>query len=264
MTYNTQKILAKFTSHIDINKKYMRNDLGKILTIVYHEVLKSELFSKKKNETLNYSDFGSEFNIESLSEPVKKTLSKFESDDAKEHWRIYGDWVSMNKDSFKDREHRFEKGKCHEKHLSKQRDEFEVYENTQKGKDTKDTETGVNIEQKNITKTKNKITFTLWNLQTSKNETLNEVLDRKIKDKEYADIYLFSDEDITVIIPSELFIHNEEYYKVNRDSINISIPFSKCKPIWIRDFTKEIDKTQKIINIKELRDKYLDDIGPKI
>lgn len=90
------------------------------------------------------------------------------------------------------------------------------------------------------------------------------MLDRKIKDKEYADIYLFSDEDITVIIPSELFIHNKEYYKVNRDGINISIPFSKCKPIWIRDFTKEIDKTQEIINIKELRNKYLDDIGPKI
>jgi len=37
MSY-TQKILAEFISRIDTNKKYTRNELGKILTKVYHEI----------------------------------------------------------------------------------------------------------------------------------------------------------------------------------------------------------------------------------
>lgn len=37
MSY-TQKILAEFISRIDTNEKYTRNELGKILTKVYHEI----------------------------------------------------------------------------------------------------------------------------------------------------------------------------------------------------------------------------------
>jgi hypothetical protein len=37
MSY-TQKILAEFIYRIDVDKKYTRNELGKILTKVYHEI----------------------------------------------------------------------------------------------------------------------------------------------------------------------------------------------------------------------------------
>lgn len=258
---NTKKFLKEFKNYFNINpKNYKRNELGKILTKIYHQTYK-KLSCKKK--TLYYSDFGSEFNIELLSEPVIKTLSKFESDDVKEHWRKYGDWVYMNKDSFKLGAHRFHKGDHHERHLSKQRIEFQLYGSIQNGKDVMDTETGVAIENKNILKTKKLIKFRLWNFHTEKKENLDQVLERKIKNKENADIYVLSDENITVIIPSKFFIDNKEYFKVKSDGIDIHIPLSKCKAIWIRDFTKEIDKTQNTYTT-ERYEKFLEETGPKI
>jgi len=256
---NTKKFVTDFKNYFNINlKDHTLREMSKILTKIYKQT-----HIKKKKKILNYSDFGSEFNIESLSEPVKKTLSKFESDDVKEHWRKYGDWVYMNKECFKQGAHRFHKGDHHERHLSKQRIEFQLYGSIQNGKDVKDTETDVAKENKNIEiiKTKNKIKFRLWNFHTSKNENLDQVLERKKKNKEYADIYILSNEDITVIIPSVFFI--KEYFSVKSDGIDIVIPFSKCKAIWIRDFTKEIDTTQKTYTI-ERYEKFLEETGPKI
>lgn len=46
MSY-TQKILAEFTSQIDVNKKYTRNELGKILTKIYHEIKKPKKPKRK-------------------------------------------------------------------------------------------------------------------------------------------------------------------------------------------------------------------------
>jgi hypothetical protein len=260
MTTFTQKFIDEFKSMINLEKEYTRSELSKCITTAYNKITQSNKEkSKSKNNKLCYSLFGSEYNIESLSESVIKTLSKFESDDVKEHWRKYGDWVYVNKDYFKDGAHRFHKGDNHERHLSQQKIEFKLYDSIQKGKDVKDTETLVSMENKNIQyiKTKNLIKFRLWNFHTSKNEDFYTVYERKIKNNEKADIYVLSDENMTVIIPSELFIHNKEYFKYKSDGIDIYIPFSKCKTIWIRDFTKDIDWTQKI-NIKEQYEKFLE------
>lgn len=251
------KYVTQLNNYFKINPKLPTlRELGKINTKIYWQT----------HAELDYSDFGSEFNIESLSEPIKKTLSKFESDNVKEHWRKYGDWVYWNKKSYKYGSQLFQKGEKHERHLSKQRIEFELYDYIQKGKDVIDKETGVSIENKNVecVKSQKLIKFRLWNLNTKKIENLDEVLERKIKNKENADIYIFSDENMTLIIPSKLFIHNKEYHKHTPGGIDIHIPYSKCKAVWIRDPTKEIDKTQEIINTKELYEKYLDDTGPKI
>lgn len=264
MTTFTQQFIDEFKSLINLEKEYTRSELSKSITKAYNKITKSNK-EKSKSNTLCYSLFGSEYNIESLSEPVIKTLSKFESDDVKEHWRKYGDWVYMNKDSFKQGAHRFHKGDHHERHLSKQKIEFELYDSIQNGKDVKDTETLVSMENKNIqySKIQKIIKFRLWNLHTSEYENFDTLLERKIKNKEKADIYVFSDENMTVIIPSELFIHNKEYYKHKSGGIDIHIPFSKCKAIWIRDITKKIDKTQKT-NIKEQYEKFLEETAPKI
>ena len=212
---------------------------------------------------LCYSDFGSEYDIESLSEPVKKTLSKFDSDNVKEHWCKYGNWVLMNKNSFRGGSGLFYKGDVHERHLSKQKKEFELLDGMRKGKDVTDTETDASMENKNIKYniSKKVINFRLWNFRTSKVEDMDTIIYRKIKNDEKADIYILSNEDMTIIIPSKLFMYNKKYFKQMSDGINISIPFSRCKAIWIRDISDETDTSQKR-DINEHYEKYLEAIGP--
>ena len=118
----TQQIINELTTLVDTEKEYTRNELGKMLTRVYHHITwdkskKTTLSSNKpKKTTLCYSDFGSEYDIESLSEPVKKTLSKFDSDNVKEYWCKYGNWVLINKNSFRGGSALFYKGDVHERH----------------------------------------------------------------------------------------------------------------------------------------------------
>ena len=62
MSY-TQKILAEFISRIDTNEKYTRNELGKILTKVYHEIK-----NPKKPKRKTPFDFFIEQNKEKIKE----------------------------------------------------------------------------------------------------------------------------------------------------------------------------------------------------
>jgi hypothetical protein len=62
MSY-TQKILGEFISRIDTNEKYTRNELGKILTKVYHEIK-----NPKKPKRKTPFDFFIEQNREKIKE----------------------------------------------------------------------------------------------------------------------------------------------------------------------------------------------------
>jgi len=62
MSY-TQKILAEFINRIDTNEKYTRNELGKILTKVYHEIK-----NPKKQKRKTPFDFFIQQNREKIKE----------------------------------------------------------------------------------------------------------------------------------------------------------------------------------------------------
>ena len=137
----------------------------------------------------------------------------------------------------------------------------ELLDGMRKGKDVTDTETDASMENKNIKYniSKKVINFRLWNFRTSKVEDMDTIIYRKIKNDEKADIYILSNEDMTIIIPSKLFMYNKKYFKRMSDGIDISIPFSRCKAIWIRDISDETDTSQKR-DINEHYEKYLEAI----
>ena len=68
MSY-TQKILGEFISRIDTNEKYTRNELGKILTKVYHEIK-----NPKKPKRKTPFDFFIEQNREKIIRDLKLNL----------------------------------------------------------------------------------------------------------------------------------------------------------------------------------------------
>ena len=70
MSY-TQKILAEFIYRIDVDKKYTRNELGKILTKVYHEI-KNPKKPKRKTPF--------EFFIDQNREKIKEKMRRKEEE----------------------------------------------------------------------------------------------------------------------------------------------------------------------------------------
>jgi hypothetical protein len=67
----TQKILTTFTTKVDMEKEYTRNELGKMLTEVYKEILEGSKGEKKTRKKAKKEEGGEE---KKKREPTKYNL----------------------------------------------------------------------------------------------------------------------------------------------------------------------------------------------